>query len=234
MLKRNILIVEDDTDLRDNIVEYLTIEGLSVAGTGNALDFYQTLSGGAFDVVIVDIGLPDRSGFEIVEHLRAKTKLGIIILTARDSMNDKLRGYELGADCYLVKPVKSARLVDEINNLLDRFGHQAQKSAVVDTADSWVLDMTHWLLVCPAGSKMELTTKEINFLQLLIAEKGNPISRQTLLQKLGYLNGNPYGSRALDVLIVRLRKKIKTVSGRTPIKTVHSVGYSFTAKAHQI
>ncbi len=234
MPPRNILIVEDDVDLRDNIVEYLTLENFTVTGTGCALDFYQSLGAGVFNVAIVDIGLPDRSGLEIVKHLRQHTRLGVIILTARDGMSDKLRGYELGADYYLVKPISSAELVVAINDLINRLGVQISSSNTIGASDSWSLDLEHWLLVCPEGSKTELTTKEISFLQSLIAANDSEVPRQVLLQKLGYHQDGPYGSRSLDVMIVRLRKKIKAVSGCSPIKTVHGVGYSFSAKARQL
>jgi DNA-binding response OmpR family regulator len=106
MNKGNVIIVEDDPDLLENLVEFLMLEGFNVQGVSCVLDFFQTLSISDFDIAIVDIGLPDKSGFEVVKHLRDNTNMGIIILTARDSINDKMMGYDAGTDYYFVKPVE--------------------------------------------------------------------------------------------------------------------------------
>lgn len=234
MQNNKILIVEDDIDLLENIVEYLALERFEAVGTGCALDFYQQLCADNFNIAIVDIGLPDRSGFEIVDHLRRNTNLGIIIITARDGMSDKVRGYESGADYYFVKPVDSSELVASIHDLLRRFSGALGESTPIVAKGYWSLNLAHGTLVSSKGVKIELTTKENNFLKLLIEEQASPVSRQILLQELGYHLEGPYGNRALDVLIVRLRKKIKVLSGESPIKTIHSFGYSFTAQVHQI
>ena len=104
----NVILVEDDIDLRDSLVEMLELSGFYTEGVGSAQEFYQALNTVRYDVAVIDLGLPDQSGLKVVEFLRDKTNMGIIILTARTSLNDRILGYDCGADHFFSKPVDTS------------------------------------------------------------------------------------------------------------------------------
>jgi DNA-binding response OmpR family regulator len=125
--------------------------------------------------------------------------------------------------------------VAAIQNLFVRLKKDSGTQVSKKLSKKWTLDNQNWKLISPFRHETNLTTKELSFLQLLVSEKGNPVSRNKLLTSLGYHSDGPYGNRALDVMIVRLRKKIKSnIREEVPIRTVHSVGFCFSAPAKQI
>ena len=218
----NVIIVEDDPDLLGNLVEFLSLKGMNVAGLSTGAEFSDALASDAFQVAIVDIGLPDKDGFEIVAELRANTKIGIIVLTARSGIKDKLHGYDLGADIYLSKPVDMHELSAVTQNLARRMMPQPE-------APQWKLADRRLLIQCPNGVEVCLNRKENAFLSLVMGNNGEPVARSRLMEATGYIDdADGYGNRAFDVMLVRLRKKLKDASGPAcPIRTVHSLGYSF-------
>ena len=232
MAYSKVIIVEDDLDLLNNTVKYLKRKEFEATGTGCALDFFQTLTMDNYDIAVVDLSLPDKSGFEIVKHLRAHTCMGIIVLTARGSLEDKLYGYECGADAYFVKPIDFRELVANINNLYTRLGVRSAKALSAGPSGRWVLDSGAWTLTSPDDISLDLTGKELALLKALIKAKTEAVSRAELLQSLGYKSDNPYDTKSLDILVGRLRKKFKAAGiQEEPIKTVRNVGYSFSLKA---
>ena len=223
MRECNVIIVEDDEVLLANSVEVLQLEGFNVRGVTNAFDFFQLLAVKKFDVAVVDLGLPDCSGLDIVSHLRVNTDMGIIILTARETIKDKISGYDSGADHYFVKPVDSRELIASIKSLAKRLIKPNNIGA-----GKWFFDSKSRQLHSPLGVAVELTLKEQSFIEILSENNGNPVTRMQLLHSLNYSTEGPYGARALDVMIVRLRKKIKNcTSERLPVKTVHGFGFAF-------
>jgi DNA-binding response OmpR family regulator len=224
-----VILVEDDQDLRESIVEYLTLSGLDVTGVGSGLEFYQTLAGGSFNIAIFDVGLPDQSGYTLAEYARQKTSMGIIIMTARGEAADRLQGYSSGADLYLVKPVDCRELAATIRNLYRRLSALTVQSPQTPPAHSWVLEKSTWRLVTPDRCVITLTAKEMQFISCLAAADGNTVSREHLLDKLGY-GDDEYANRAMDSLVRRLRRKIEEQTSTTsPLKTVHTMGYCFTS-----
>ncbi len=115
-----IIFVEDDQDLRESIVQYLEDDGISMTAIGTAHEFISCLDSDTFDVAIIDVGLPDLSGYVLAEYARLKTDLGIIMLTARGKIEARVQGYLAGADLYLVKPVDMNELLAAITNLAKR------------------------------------------------------------------------------------------------------------------
>lgn len=231
-MKSRVIIVEDDVELLETLVEYMELKGFEVTGTSCALDFFQAMTGACFDVAVVDIGLPDKTGFEVVEHLRTKTAMGIIILTARAGMNDKMRGYKAGADHYFVKPVDSRELVAAISSLLMRLSENRPTPSRLQD-DGWTLDRLRRSIICPNKTLVKLTEKETDFLQLLMENAGTPVPKEALLKSLHYTMQEPYASRALAVMVTRLRNKMRDSAGvEAPIKSIRTVGYSFSGHAH--
>ena len=233
--KVRVLVVEDNHDLRESVVECLGLAGLSAVGVGSASECYQALAGGQFNVALVDIGLPDQSGYVLANYIRANTSLAVIILTARDALDDRVRGYDAGADLYLVKPVDGRELAAAVISLAQRQQIRAEPQPAPPPAlDAWSLHLGSWRLAAPNGATSELTAKEMQFLELLAATPGRPVLRDALLTKL-YLRHDEYTSRSLDSLVRRLRSKIATDTGvPVPIKTAHAVGYCFSAQLHTV
>jgi DNA-binding response OmpR family regulator len=224
---RKVLLVEDDVNLRESLLECLELAGLDVDGTASAIEFYQALNSAVYDVAVVDLGLPDQSGFEVVGFLRRRTPLGIIILTARSSVKDRVKGYDAGADLYMVKPVDCRELASAIRNLAQRISSQADSPT--QSRDTWVLERMRWHLVAPSGISVKLTAKEMQLVEILVAAAGQAVTREQLMATLEYPQ-DLYANRALDAMVGRLRKKIEVAVGRdTPIQTIHAVGYCFSA-----
>lgn len=230
MDKGKIIVVEDDIELLETFAEYLTLKGFYVECATCALDFFQALVGSEFDVAVVDLGLPDKSGLEVVEHLRRNTSLGIIILTARDSMSDKMRGYKAGADHYFTKPFDLRELAAVAESLINRLGDAASISPGKD--DSWRLDPLRRILATPTGHAIKLTEKENDFLKMIMPANGDTVDKDALLEALAYQADATYGARALAVMVTRLRKKIREQTGlEPPITAARAQGYSFSAPA---
>jgi len=223
-----VIIVEDDEDLRESLFGLLSLHGFSVAGCGSCREFYRELDRQEYDIALLDIGLPDQSGTVLAEYLRDNTTMGIIMLTARDSKEDSLAGYEAGADVYLTKPADARLLVSAITNLAKRIKPRSVKPLPV-VLTSWVLEQIRMELLTPSDEKIALTGKEFSFLLLLAQANGVPVSRADIMLAL-YNHTDEYSGKALDALIYRLRSKVTaSATLRLPVTSIHSVGYSFTA-----
>ncbi|WP_319777235.1 response regulator transcription factor [Maridesulfovibrio sp.] len=235
MPKGRILIAEDDVEQLETLLEYFTLNDFEAHGAGSALEFFEALIGSEYDVSVVDIGLPDKSGFEVVETLRQRTNMGIIVLTARDSISDKMRGYECGADHYFTKPLDCRELVAAVGSLVERLGNRPEvpdEGPSSNQSGQWRLNTLLWVLTPPVGNEAKLTEKEMSFLRILISENGSPVAKETLMADLDYAGDDFYGAGALAVMVTRLRKKIREQTGlEPPIKTIRSQGYSFSAPA---
>lgn len=224
-----VILVEDDRDLRESIIGCLNLAGIEVSGVGSGLEFYQALATSSFSLAVVDLGLPDQSGYVLVEYIRKNTMLGVIILTARDAMADRIRGYDTGADLYLVKPVDCRELSAAIMNLAKRLEDRVSLPAPALVRESWQLVKSSWQLVTPAGCSIQLTGKEMQFMACLAETPEKPVRRDSILAALGY-GDDEYANRAMDSLVRRLRRKVEAIWGvQSPIKSIHSVGYCFSS-----
>ncbi|MFK5947298.1 MAG: response regulator transcription factor [Methylococcales bacterium] len=225
----HVVLVEDEDPLRDSLSELLELSGILVDGARTAIEFYQLINTVRFDVALIDIGLPDQSGLKIVEFLRKNTTMGIILLTARGAIADRIKGYNCGADHFFVKPVDSKELIAAIKSLHTRLITNTSKNE--NNVDNWCLDKISWKLICPEGLAVKMTSKEMLFMQIVMAQAGQNISRETLMECLKYPL-NEYGSRSMDSMLRRLRKKCEEKLLKTlPIQTVRTVGYCFSSPA---
>ena len=237
-LNRRVIIVEDDQDLREGIVTYLTLAGHAIDGVGSAIQLYQNIARENYALAILDVGLPDQNGFVLAEYLRNNTEMRIIMLTARAALDDKLAGYNSGADVYMVKPVDLQELSASITNILgrlDAFPSAQQSSDMENTAPelpehlaAWALDKNARNLHTPQGSVIELTGKEYDFIACLTSNGNEAVSREVILQALLYRN-DEFSNRSLESLVHRLRTKIVACGNNVPIKTLHGIGYCFSA-----
>ena len=222
-----VILVEDNDDLRLLLTEELELEALSVTAVECAIACYQALVIETFDVAILDVGLPDQSGLEIARYLRRKTELGIVMLTARSGEEERIAGYEAGADIYYVKPVSGRELALAVKNLSFRFRGRAGRRTAEEAV--WVFDQSDWSLASPAGVKQPLSGKEKQFVEALMSEGGRVAKRSELLALLGYQE-DEFGHHALNTLVLRLRKKYADENTTLPIKTVRGVGYQFCSR----
>lgn len=226
-----ILLVEDDNDLRESVEECLTLAGYDIKGVSSGMDCYRALGDSTYDITIIDLGLPDQDGFILAEYVRNNTAMKVIILTARNSVDDRIRGYGAGADLYLVKPVDYRELTAAISSLGERISPAQEPRG--SSGDKWFLSRDKWQLVAPDGTVIPLTGREIHFVDALLATPGKPVKRETIIEHLGY-SDIEYASRAMDSLVRRLRRKIEhSTSCEPPIRTVHAIGYCFSALVTQ-
>jgi len=232
-----IAIVEDDIDLLDTMLEYLRAQGYPAWGVGSAEDFFRRFSVDAVEVVVLDIGLPGENGISVANHLRELPDLTVIIVSARDAMEDRLAGLKAGADRYLVKPVNLAELVANIEAVGRRPAHPAANPATGRIQEEkpkdgiWRLAKQDWRLAEPGGKAVDLTAREFLLLNCLFEANGEPVSKRVIADKIiGTRIFN--NDERLKVMVSRLRKKCMDTLGQPlPIKTMHQVGYAFTAPA---
>lgn len=237
--EQRIIVIEDDSDFRVCMMEYLQLAGLHVTGASSALEFYQALArGGEFQLAIVDIGLPDQDGRVLAEYIRKNTDMRIVMLTAQSSLESKVTAYRSGADQYLVKPVDFAELASSLSSILSRLEqngkphtthlHTSEQPKSAETKP-WILKRNDGMLCTPAGNTISLTSKEIDLLEKLASSPSKVVERSELLGALDYENDD-LGNRALDALVHRLRRKKEELDEKIPLKTRHGSGYSFSAR----
>lgn len=223
--------MEDDADLRDALAEYLELNGCRVTAVGTGMAFYQALAkGGVFHVAIIDLGLPDQPGHVLAEYARRNTRMSIIIVTANDSLENRIETYHTGADMLLGKPLDSRELLAAVvamnRRYLERYGHQ---TAGVNCAGiAWQFDRARRQLTSPTGTVMALSPHESKTFELFTAAGTRTVERRQLLEHL-YGRDDESTHRALDNMFRRLRQKITEDHDLpAPILTAYGVGYSFS------
>lgn len=220
-----IILAEDDLALQHSVAEYLTRVGYSVTAVSNGLDFFRALGENTFNAAIIDLGLPDISGMRLVEYIQANNAMPCIIQTAHDLLEERVQGYETGADLYLIKPVDCRELASALGRLLRRKYATASKTV---PNNHWNLKREHSSLIAPDLTPISLSFKEFAFICCLAADPQQPVPRQTILQSLGY-SDDECSHRALESLVRRLRRKLDLSTGSIPIHTCHGIGYTFSA-----
>lgn len=219
-----IALLEDDAELREQIlVPGLRDLGFVVASLGSAAELYLCLSTQTFDIVVLDVGLPDQDGFTVARHLRQSSPVGIVMLTGRGSTPDRIRGLAEGADAYLSKPVELELLGATLHSLARRLrdDHSSESTG-------WHLDAKGWRLSTPHGHQVELNQAERNVLGQLLAARGEVVGRETLIASLtpDVFDFDPH---RLETLVHRLRSKVRAMTGmKLPLRAVHGVGYVLT------
>jgi DNA-binding response OmpR family regulator len=219
-----IILVEDDNELRNGITDYLSRVGFEVVPVRTGLAFYHALAEQSFQLAIIDIGLPDISGFQLADYIHKNMAMRCIILTARDSVDEKILGYESGADIYMVKPVDCRELTAAITQMLKR---DATKSQTGNHDLSWRLYTQNSTLISPDNTLILLTSRELDFLIAITPTGAQVVSRDDILSSMGY-SLDYFAQNALESLVRRLRRKIEQSVGSSPILTRHGIGYSFS------
>ncbi len=219
-----VLLIEDEKKLSAFITKGLTQEGFSVDSAAGAAEASRQLLNGVYDLVIMDVNLPDGDAFALLEAMRREgDATPVIMLTARGSVDDKVRGLESGANDYLTKPFAFRELVARARVLL----RPAEKPEDVLTAGDLSLDVRS-RRVTRAGRRIELTNKEFALLEVLLRSAGRPVSRAVLWEH-AWEGSFEVDSNVLDVHMGRLRRKVDAGAGGKLIRTVYGVGYQIEA-----
>jgi two-component system, OmpR family, alkaline phosphatase synthesis response regulator PhoP len=222
----DVLVVEDEPDIRGLIVHHLVREGFRVRAVGSGAEALARVKAVAPDLVVLDLMLPGMDGLEVCRRLRAEpTTAGvpIIMLTAKADEVDRVVGLEMGADDYVVKPFSPKELVARVRAVLRRA--RPGEAARPLVAGGVSLDAArHQVTV--TGQAVELTPKEFDLLHALLEAAGRVLSREHLLNRVwGYAHADEIESRTVDVHIRRLRAKLGAEERR--IATIKGVGYRF-------
>lgn len=218
----SIAIVEDNADVLDDLLFNLRRLGFLVTGCadGIALDAALAENPG-WSVLVLDLGLPGEDGLSIASRLRySHPALGIVALTARGRLADRITGLNQGIDLYLVKPVD----IEELDAAIRAVARRVTQIDV--TLPLWRLDLYGQQLICPDGERLPLTQCEIQLLSALTEVQNQPVSRDALMQAMGK-DPASYDPRALEVMLSRLRIKL---GQPCPLKAVRGQGYCFAAR----
>ena len=217
-----VLIIEDEVALADAICESLEREHLDVTMVTNGLDGEDEALTGLYDLILLDIMLPKKNGFEILKTLKEnKLKTPIIILTAKSEMDDKLNGLENGADDYITKPFHMKELLARVKIILKRSTNLEDTSTL--TYGDLILDLSTGKLKCK-NNEVSINGKELNLMELLLINKDQIITKELLTDKIwGYDSDAEYNS--VEVYISFLRKKISLLKSKVKISTVRGIGY---------
>lgn len=220
-----ILVVEDDRDLNKTVCEYLDRNGYEAVGCLEANEAYNEMYGNVFDLIISDIMMPKIDGFEFAETVRSLNKdIPILFMTARDDFRSKQRGYGIGIDDYMVKPVDLDELLLKIGALLRRAKIASEKQI---TVGSLVLDAEERSAVLD-GEDIPLTVREFNLLYKLLSYPKKTFTRSQLMNEFWDAESES-GSRTVDVYMRKLREKFERCKD-FEIVTVHGLGYKAVLK----
>ena len=220
-----ILVVDDDKELNMTVCKYLGLNGFEAVGCLSAVEAYDEMYGASFDMIISDIMMPKIDGFEFAETVRGLNKdIPILFMTAKDDIRSMQRGYKLGIDDYLVKPINLEELLLKIGAILRRANISAERSITVgkltlnEDEQSCVYD----------GEEIALTVREFNLLYKLLSNPKKTFTRSQLMNEFWDIEATS-GLRSVDVYMRRLREKFESCD-EFEIVTVHGLGYKAVLK----
>ncbi len=219
--KPHILVVDDDTRLRELLKSFLSRNDFRVSTAASAAEARQRLSALAFDLIVLDVMMPGENGLDLTRWLRQSTQVPILLLTAMSEAENRVAGLESGADDYLVKPFDPRELLLRIGSILRRVPREAAEEPRAVKFGPFVLDLERGELQRD-GAPVHLTTAEAQLLQVLGRDANRALSRE----ELGHKTDNSANLRAIDVQMTRLRRKVEE-DQRFPryLQTVRGLGY---------
>jgi two-component system response regulator PhoP len=227
-------LLEDDDDFREELALGLGGYGFRVSfAVGTAAEFYSRFNNEPCDIALLDANVPGEDGFTVATRLRALHPVGIVMLTGRTALEDRVRGLEGGADTYLTKPVDLLELSSVIRSLVRRMrivrkAVQQQETPVEKgVTNVWALQEGGWILVDPSGVSLHLSAQERTFLKALLDVSGSVVSRQALSALFSPDNPSDFELRRIDVLVSRLRTKAQSSGIKLPVLSVRGQGYVF-------
>jgi two-component system copper resistance phosphate regulon response regulator CusR len=220
-----LLVIEDDKSTGSYLRQGLTEHGFVVDLAADGADGGHLALTGNYDLVVLDVMLPGRSGWEIIKDLRARKDTPVLILSARDKLTDRVKGLELGADDYLVKPFAFSELLARVRTLLRR-------GKAVQPENLRIADLEMDVVrrrVARAAKQIDLTPKEFALLHLLMSHEGEALSRTLIAEQVWDMNFDS-DTNVVDVAIRRLRAKVDDPFPRRLIHTIRGVGYVCEAR----
>lgn len=225
----SILVIDDERDLRTTLTDRLEGEGYKVRGCDNGNSGYQEAVSRTYDLIVLDVTMPGKNGFDVCRDLRrAGRTTPILMLTARDQLVDKILGLKLGADDYLVKPFEMLELTTRIEVLLRRASDSCSGSDMTHQFGSVRIDL-RGTAVFRKGDLVPLSAREFQLLRYLLQHKGSTIPRGEILREVWGYSSDIY-TRTLDVHIFSLRQKIEDDPKKPGlILTVPGLGYKFAS-----
>lgn len=214
---KKLLLVEDNESILKGLTYSLEQENFKVDVSKNVHNAKGNLDSNEYDLIILDIMLPDGNGFELCKYIKEQKDTPIIILTAKDEEQDVVQGFNLGADDYVIKPFRTRELISRINNILRRYNKEASKlqtgNIVIDVDASRVYIN---------NEEVVFTALEYRILLLLFYNMGKTVTRDNILDKIWDIAGNYVNDNTLTVYIKRIRAKL---GENDVIKTIKGIGY---------
>lgn len=214
---KKVLLVEDNESILKGLTYSLEQENFKVDVSKNVHNAKENLDSNEYDLIILDIMLPDGNGFELCKYIKEQKDTPIIILTAKDEEQDVVQGFNLGADDYVIKPFRTRELISRINNILRRYNKEASKlqtgNIVIDVDASRVYIN---------NEEVVFTALEYRILLLLFYNMGKTVTRDNILDKIWDIAGNYVNDNTLTVYIKRIRAKL---GENDVIKTIKGIGY---------
>ncbi|HYP86471.1 heavy metal response regulator transcription factor [Variovorax sp.] len=224
----HLLIVEDEVKLGDYLRKGLVESGFSVDLARDGIEGLAMARSGNYDVMVLDVMLPRMDGFQLLAGLRGSRPMPVLMLTARDAVEDRVRGLEAGADDYLPKPFAFSELLARVRALLRRGPMQEVSRYVLGDLQ---LDLTTRRAV-RAGTRLDLTAKEFSLLALLLRRQGQVLSRAVLADQVWGMNFDSE-TNVVDVAVRRLRRKMDDPFPDKLLHTVRGMGYVLEQRASQ-
>jgi DNA-binding response OmpR family regulator len=225
----NILVIEDDPYICELIVLYGEKSGYQIHTANDGVQGLEKFYEDPPDLVILDIMLPEMDGWEVCQAIRREKKTPIIVLTGKGESYDKLKGFDLGADDYMVKPSDPKELMARVKAVLRRTNPMLTSQEIINLPNLSI-DLTQYKVVC-YGKEIVLPPKEMELLYFLTSSSNQVFTRQQLLDQLwGYdFEGDP---RTVDVHIKRIREKLGESNPCWSLKTIRGIGYKFEVNTH--
>jgi len=228
--KPRLLVVDDDRDLCHLVTQYLEPEGFTVSVANTGEEGAKQGIEGDYELIVLDVMLPDKKGFDVLREIRQRAKTPVLMLTAKGDEFDRILGLELGADDYLPKPFNPRELVARISAILRRSGWQSKNDAAprppVITSGDIELDVGA-RAVSRSGEQLKLTSAEFDLMHIFVESPGLVLSREALVERVLDRQFSAF-DRSIDLHISNLRRKLgPRVDGSERIRSVRGVGYLY-------
>lgn len=223
-MRYHVLIIDDDEKITSMLQRGLAFEGYRVSVANEALDGLQLTANETPNVVILDVLMPHMDGWEVCRRIRESgSRVPILMLTAKDDIEDRVRGLDLGADDYLVKPFAFEELLARVRALLRRNIEEAEQSNHRLSFEDIIMD-TDSREVFRNGKPIELTTKEFDLLHIFMLNPNRVLSRDQLMERIWGFDFSGE-SNVLEVYVALLRQKLESLGGSRVIQTIRGAGY---------
>jgi DNA-binding response OmpR family regulator len=228
-----IMIIDDDVELCSLLRPFLAAEGFEAECCNSPADGVRAAQGGNYDLILLDVMMPDMSGFEVLRRIREESRTPVLMLTARGATQDRVLGLEMGADDYLPKPFDPPELAARVRAILRRAQPPSAAGSERLMADDIEIDSAS-RTVWRDSRALELTMAEFDLLLVLLRSAGAPVGREQLARDVLRRNSSPF-DRSIDTHVYNLRKKLGPLpNGGERIKSIRGEGYLYAASVNPL